>query len=74
MDSIVNVYVDASSNIQRTDMRNVIVMTSEIGKIILFFKRFENAIYFGNLPPIRKSDNNMYFKIITINEFKKNIF
>ena len=53
-DIAVNAYVDASVNIQRTAMRNVIVMTSEYSKIILFFKRFENVIYFGNLPPIRK--------------------
>jgi glycosyltransferase involved in cell wall biosynthesis len=60
-DIAVNVYVDASVNIQRTAMRNVIVMTSEFGKIILFFKRFENAVYFGNLPPIRKSKNSIIY-------------
>ena len=58
-DIAVNVYVDTSVNIQRTRVRNVIVMTSEFNKVILFFKRFENAIYFGNLPPIRKSKNSI---------------
>ena len=60
-DIAVNVYVDTSVNIQRTAMRNVIVMTSEYSKIILFFKRFENVIYFGNLPPIRKSKNSIIY-------------
>ena len=60
-DIAVNVYVDTSVNIQRTRVRNVIVMTSEFSKVILFFKRFENAIYFGNLPSIRKSKNSIIY-------------
>ena len=61
VDVFVNVYVDISSDIKKTHIRNVIVMTSELSKIILFFKRFENAIYFGNLPPIRKSKNSIIY-------------
>ena len=60
-DILLNVYVDISSNIQRTRARNVIVMTSELSKVILFFKKFENVIYFGNLPPLRKSKNSLIY-------------
>ena len=61
LDVSVNVYVDASLNIQSTHLRNVIIITSEIRKIILFFKKFENVIYFGNLPPLRKSKNSLVY-------------
>ena len=61
VDIKVNVYVDISSNIENKQKRNVIVMTSKLSKIILFFKLFENAIYFGNLPPIRKSKNSLVY-------------
>ena len=57
----VNVYVDTSLNIQSNYLRNVIIVTSEIRKIILFFKKFENVIYFGNLPPLRKSKNSLVY-------------
>ena len=61
VDIKVNVYVDISSNIENKQKRNVIVMTSKLSKIMLFFKLFENAIYFGNLPPIRKSKNSLVY-------------
>ena len=61
VDVFVNVYVDVTSDIKRSDNRNVIVMTSELSKVLLFFKYFENAIYFGNLPPIRKSKNSLVY-------------
>jgi glycosyltransferase involved in cell wall biosynthesis len=61
LDVSVNVYVDTSLNIQSTHLRNVIIITSEIRKIILFFKKFENVIYFGNLPPLRKSKNSLVY-------------
>ena len=61
VDIKVNVYVDISSNIENNQKRNVIVMTSKLSKIMLFFKLFENVIYFGNLPPIRKSKNSLIY-------------
>jgi len=61
VDIKVNVYVDISSNIENNQKRNVIVMTSKLSKIMLFFKLFENVIYFGNLPPIRKSKNSLVY-------------
>ena len=60
-DILVNVYVDASFNIESQHTRNVFVMTSELSKVLLFLKKFENAIYFGNLPPIRKSKNSLVY-------------
>ena len=61
VDVFVNVYVDVTSDIKKSDNRNVIVMTSELSKVLLFFKYFENVIYFGNLPPIRKSKNSLVY-------------
>jgi len=61
VDILVNVYVDTSVNVESTHARNVFVITSELSKVILFFKRFENVIYFGNLPPIRKSTNSLVY-------------
>jgi len=60
-DIMVNVYVDTSFNMEGKHTRNVFVMTSELSKVLLFFKKFENAIYFGNLPPIRKSKNSLVY-------------
>ena len=61
LDVSVNVYVDTSLNIQSNHLLNVIIVTSEVRKIILFFKKFENVIYFGNLPPLRKSKNSLVY-------------
>ena len=61
VDVFVNVYVDVTSDIKKSDNRNVIVMTSALSKVLLFFKYFENTIYFGNLPPIRKSKNSLVY-------------
>ena len=60
-DIMVNVYVDTSFNMEGKHTRNVFVMTSELSKVLLFFKKFESAIYFGNLPPIRKSKNSLVY-------------
>jgi len=60
-DILVNVYVDVSFNIESQHTRNVFVMTSGLSKTLLFLKKFENAIYFGNLPPIRKSKNSIVY-------------
>ncbi len=59
---LVKVYVDKSFSIKSTCTRKVIVVVSTLKNVSLFFKRFENAIYFGNLPPVRKVNNSaLYF-------------
>ena len=71
------VYVDKSLALEPTNNRNVIIVNSTFKKISLFLKRFANVIYFGNLPPMRKTkqsivyfhnkylllDNNKLFKL-----------
>ena len=59
----VEVYIDKSlSHIKSTKNRKAIFLSSNFGKIKLFYKKIDNAIYFGNLPPLRKSANStVYF-------------
>ena len=56
------VYVDQSLlNISPTKNRSVIALSGKIKKIWLFCRKFDNAIYFGNLPPLRKSNNSVVY-------------
>ena len=56
------VYLDSSlSNILETKNRKVIFISSTIDKIKLFTRRINNALYFGNLPPVKKSKNSMVY-------------
>jgi glycosyltransferase involved in cell wall biosynthesis len=56
------VYLDSSLNhIKNTLNRSVIYMNSSIAKIKLFNKKIDNAIYFGNLPPLKKSTNSIVY-------------
>ncbi|PLX67335.1 MAG: hypothetical protein C0602_10440 [Denitrovibrio sp.] len=56
------VYVDHSLQmLQSSDNIQVIHMDSNLKKIKLFSKRINNALYFGNLPPLVKSKNSMVY-------------
>lgn len=57
----VNVYIDKSFNVKGTHTRKVIVVTSLLGKILLFLKRYKNVIFFGNLPPMKKAENSLVY-------------
>ncbi len=65
-DILIVVYLDISlENIKETKNRKVILLSSNIEKIKLFYKKIDNALYFGNLPPLRKSNNSIvYFQNI----------
>jgi len=59
---MVTVYIDKSlSYIQNTKNRKVIVLESAFEKISLFMKKIDNALYFGNLPPLLKSKNSVVY-------------
>lgn len=73
-------YLDSSlCHIHSTSNREVILLSSSIEKIKLFSKRIDNSIYFGNLPPLRKSNNsivyihNLYL-LMSLIELKKSSF
>ena len=59
----VRVYIDCSlvKKIMSTKNREVIVLDSTLEKIKLFTKRIDNALYFGNLPPLVRSKNSMVY-------------
>lgn len=56
------VYVDSSlSMIKSSESIEVIPMHSSIEKIKLFSKKTTNSLYFGNLPPLVKSENSVVY-------------
>jgi glycosyltransferase involved in cell wall biosynthesis len=56
------VYVDISIQILQTGKNvEVIHMSGSLQKIKLFSKKIDNSIYFGNLPPLVKSENSMVY-------------
>lgn len=56
------VYLDVSLNHINSKLNTkVIHLNSSLSKIKLFNKKIENAIYFGNLPPLKKSNNSMVY-------------
>jgi glycosyltransferase involved in cell wall biosynthesis len=56
------VYIDSSLiNIKSTNRRSVVKLSNTIDKIKLFFRKIDNGIYFGNLPPAVKSTNSMVY-------------
>lgn len=68
------VYVDSSLKmIQSNSNVTVIHMVSKIEKIKLFYKKLNNSLYFGNLPPLVKSENSVvYFhNLYLLMPFKK---
>jgi glycosyltransferase involved in cell wall biosynthesis len=59
---IVHVYLDSSlMNIKIVNNRKVFLLSSSLGKVFLFGKKINNALYFGNLPPFRKVNNSMVY-------------
>jgi glycosyltransferase involved in cell wall biosynthesis len=56
------VYIDNSLKmIQSAENRRVIHMKSSFEKIQLFYKKLDNSLYFGNLPPLIKSYNSIVY-------------
>jgi len=55
------VYIDSLININETNNRVVVKLSSTLSKINLFSKRIDNSIYFGNLPPLVKSSNSIVY-------------
>ena len=56
------VYIDSSiKNITQTENRTVVSVSGTVKKIILFSKKIDNAIYFGNLPPLVRSLNSVVY-------------
>jgi glycosyltransferase involved in cell wall biosynthesis len=56
------VYLDSSmQDIKETGSIKVVYLDSIMGKVALFAKRFENALYFGNLPPLVRSSNSIVY-------------
>lgn len=56
------VYLDTLlSHIKSTNNRKVIILSSSIEKIKLFYKTIDNVLYFGNLPPLKKSNNSIVY-------------
>lgn len=56
------VYIDTSlTNITSTNKRLVIRLSTTFQKVKLFSKKLDNAIYFGNLPPLVRSSNSIIY-------------
>jgi glycosyltransferase involved in cell wall biosynthesis len=56
------VYIDSSiKNITQTENRTVVPVSGMVKKISLFSKKIDNAIYFGNLPPLVRSFNSVVY-------------
>ena len=57
----VRVYVDKSFKVINTNNREVITLSSWLKIILLFLKKCNNVIYFGNIPPMRKTSNSLLY-------------
>lgn len=58
----VTVYLDNSmQHIKESKFRKVIFLNNSFEKIKLFYKKLDNSLYFGNLPPLRKSHNSIVY-------------
>jgi len=56
------VYIDSSlRNITSTNKRVVVSLFTTFQKVRLFSKKLDNAIYFGNLPPLVRSSNSIVY-------------
>jgi glycosyltransferase involved in cell wall biosynthesis len=59
---VVNVYLDSSLvNIKEADNRKIFLLSSSLEKVLLFGKKINNALYFGNLPPFRRASNTIVY-------------
>jgi len=55
-------YLDSSlANIKTTKDRRVFLLSSTLEKVLLFGRKANNALYFGNLPPLVKSENSIVY-------------
>ena len=58
----VTVYLDSSmQHIEESKSLKVVFLDNSFTKIQLFYKKMDNSLYFGNLPPLRKSKNSMVY-------------
>lgn len=61
----INVIVHVDSIVKKllstTEKRSVIEYNSPVKKIILFFKKIDNALFFGNLPPLVKTKKSILY-------------
>lgn len=58
----VTVYLDSSmQHIKESGSLKAVFLKSSIEKIQLFYKKLDNSLYFGNLPPLRKSHNSIVY-------------
>ncbi|WP_324172653.1 glycosyltransferase [Sulfurimonas sp.] len=58
----VTVYLDTSmQHIKASSNMKVVFLSNYFKKIQLFCKKLEHALYFGNLPPLRKSYNSIVY-------------
>lgn len=58
----VTVYLDNSmQQIEESKSLKVVFLDNSFNKIQLFYKKLDNSLYFGNLPPLRKSQNSMVY-------------
>lgn len=56
------VYIDPLYNdVKPSKKRTVIQVNNIFKKFILFFKKIDNSIYFGNIPPVCKSSNSILY-------------
>ena len=55
-------YLDQKVGIKSSHNRKVIIVNTTYSKILIFTKKFQNVIYFGNLPPmVAVTDSLVYF-------------
>ena len=72
----VTVYLDNSmQHIKASSSLRTVFLKSSLEKIKLFYKKLDNSLYFGNLPPLRKSHNSMvYFQNLYLLMSAKKLF
>lgn len=58
----VTVYLDISmQHIKESGNIKTIFLNTSMKKIKLFYKKLDNALYFGNLPPLKRSNNSIVY-------------
>lgn len=57
----VKIYADPVLKLKSTNNIEIIYQKSKLDKIMLFSKKLENVLYFGNLPPLVKSKNSIVY-------------
>ena len=57
----IKIHVDSNtdfSEFQKVNNFNFVKYSSLLSKLFVFFKKYNNSFYFGNIPPILKSQNS----------------